>query len=39
MQLFALTDEEVVGAVLNGGGIGGGVEASTVGFKEVSVED
>lgn len=37
MELFALTNEAVVGAVLNGGAIGGDVEAPAVGFKEVSV--
>lgn len=37
MELFSLTDEAVVGAVLNGGAIGGDVESSAEGFKEVSV--
>lgn len=38
VKLLSLTDETVVGAVLDCGAIGGDVETAAVGFKEVCLE-
>lgn len=38
VELLSLTDETVVGAVLDCGAIGGDVETAAVGFKEVCLE-